>query len=128
MSFVRLALSLLDLLHSHLPSGLYNRTNVLEVSVILHYPILSFLIGGSLRFGYQNTSAIDTLLDKDEISLEAILDEEELLQECKSQNTRLIDYLQRRDVLQRLFGYVIGTIEGEGEAKYKYVVSAYSEK
>ena len=81
-----------------------------------------------IRFGYQNTSAIDTLLDKDEISLEAILDEDELLQECKAQNTRLIDYFQRRDVLQRLFGYVIGTIEGEGDAKYKYVESALNDR
>ncbi|KAI0031479.1 SIT4 phosphatase-associated protein-domain-containing protein, partial [Vararia minispora EC-137] len=72
------------------------------------------------RFGFDNGSSIDSLLDKDEVSLEAILDEDDLLQECKSQNTRLIDYFQRVDVLQRLLGYVTGQIEGEDAGKFKY--------
>ncbi len=55
------------------------------------------------------------------MSLEAILDEDDLLQECKSQNTRLIDYFQRVNVLQRLFGYVTGQIEGEERGRFKSV-------
>lgn len=73
----------------------------------------------SHRFGFQDTSTIDALLDKEEVSLEAILDEDDLLQECKSQNTRLMDYFQRVDVLQRLFGYVSGSIEGDGQGRAK---------
>ncbi|KAG6330423.1 hypothetical protein ID866_8667 [Astraeus odoratus] len=79
-----------------------------------------------VRFGFHNASAIDSLLDKDDVSLEAILDEDDLLQECKSQNTRLIDYFQRVDVLKRLLGYVTGQIEGEeerGRFKYPYVAT-----
>ncbi|KIL67003.1 hypothetical protein M378DRAFT_323035 [Amanita muscaria Koide BX008] len=72
------------------------------------------------RFGFHNGSAIDSLLDKEDVSLEAILDEDDLLQECKSQNTRLIDYFQLVDVLQRLFGYVTGQIEGEEKQRFKY--------
>ncbi|GBE81848.1 Extragenic suppressor of kinetochore protein [Sparassis crispa] len=72
------------------------------------------------RFGFHNASSIDALLDREDISLEAILDEDELLQECKSQNTRLIDYFQRVDVLQRLLGYVTGQIEGEDRGRFKY--------
>ncbi|KAF8634541.1 hypothetical protein AX15_000839 [Amanita polypyramis BW_CC] len=72
------------------------------------------------RFGFHNGSAIDSLLDKEEVSLEAILDEDDLLQECKAQNTRLIDYFQRVNVLQRLFGYVTGLIEGEERGRFKY--------
>ncbi|KAJ7073869.1 SIT4 phosphatase-associated protein-domain-containing protein [Mycena amicta] len=78
------------------------------------------------RFGFHNASAIDSLLDKEDISVEAILDEDDLLQECKAQNTRLIDYFQRIDVLQRLLGYVTGQIEGEperGQFKYPYVAT-----
>ena len=72
------------------------------------------------RFGFQNTSAIDSLLDKDDISLlEAILDEDDLLQECKSQNTRLINYFRRVDVLQRLLAYVSGEIETAERGKFK---------
>ena len=59
------------------------------------------------------------MLDKEDVSLEAILDEDDLLQECKSQNTRLIDYFQRVDVLQRLFAYVTGQIEGEEKGRFK---------
>jgi serine/threonine-protein phosphatase 6 regulatory subunit 3 len=73
------------------------------------------------RFGFHNASAIDSLLDKEDVALEAILDEDDLLQECKSQNTRLIDYFQRVDVLQRLFAYVTGQIEGEEKGRFKCV-------
>ncbi|KAF8077592.1 SIT4 phosphatase-associated protein-domain-containing protein [Lyophyllum atratum] len=72
------------------------------------------------RFGFHNASAIDSLLDKEDVALEAILDEDDLLQECKAQNTRLIDYFQRVDVLQRLFAYVTGQIEGDEKGRFKY--------
>ncbi|GLB34588.1 putative SAPS-domain-containing protein [Lyophyllum shimeji] len=72
------------------------------------------------RFGFHNASAIDSLLDKEDVALEAILDEDDLLQECKSQNTRLIDYFQRVDVLQRLLAYVTGQIEGDEKGRFKY--------
>ncbi|KAJ7264879.1 SIT4 phosphatase-associated protein-domain-containing protein [Mycena haematopus] len=77
------------------------------------------------RFGFHNASAIDSLLDKEDVSVEAILDEDDLLQECKAQNTRLIDYFQRVDVLGRLLMYVTGQIEGEdrGQFKYPYVAT-----
>ncbi|TFY55298.1 hypothetical protein EVJ58_g8333, partial [Rhodofomes roseus] len=72
------------------------------------------------RFGFHNASTIDSLLDKEDVSLEAILDEDDLLQECKAQNTRLVNYFQRMDVLQRLLGYVTGQIEGEDRGRFKY--------
>lgn len=42
-----------------------------------------------------------------------ILNEDNLLQKCNSQNTRLINYFQRVDVLRRLLEYMTGQIEGE---------------
>lgn len=74
------------------------------------------------RFGFHNGSSIDSLLDKDDVSLEAIMDEEDVLQECKAQNTRLIDYFQRVDVLKRLIGHVTGQIESEEQGRYKCVL------
>lgn len=71
------------------------------------------------RFGFHNGSAIDSLLDKEGVALEAILDEDDLLQECKAQNTRLIDYFERVDVLQKLLGYVTGQIESEEKGRFK---------
>ena len=76
---------------------------------------------GRYRFGFHNGSSIDTLLDKEDVSLEAIMDEDDILQECKAQNTRLIDYFQRVDVLKRLLGHVMGHIEVEERAKFKCV-------
>jgi len=73
------------------------------------------------RFGFHNGSSIDSLLDKGDVSVEAILDEDDLLQECKAQNTRLIDYFGRDNVLQTLLGYVIGQVETEEKGRFKYV-------
>ena len=78
---------------------------------------------GYSRFGFHNASTIDSLLDKEDISLEAILDEDDLLQECKSQNTRLIEYFGRPDVLKQLLGYVTGQTESEEKARFKCVIS-----
>jgi hypothetical protein len=72
-----------------------------------------------LRFGFANASAIDTLLDREDVALEAILDEDELLQECKAQNTRLIDYFQRQEVIVRLLGFVSGEIDAPETEKFK---------
>ncbi|QRV72459.1 hypothetical protein RhiJN_00473 [Ceratobasidium sp. AG-Ba] len=75
------------------------------------------------RFGFHGTNNIDTLLNQDDVSLESILDHDDLLSECKQQNPRLIDYLQHPEILQRLFAYVTGEIvcEGRGSFKYPYV-------
>ncbi|PGH02080.1 SIT4-associating protein [Blastomyces parvus] len=60
------------------------------------------------RFGgYANISAIDTLLEKADVSLEEVLDESELMQELKQHNTKLIEYLRDDNVLKRLLDYVI---------------------
>ncbi|CAE7183181.1 unnamed protein product [Rhizoctonia solani] len=72
------------------------------------------------RFGFHGTNNIDNLLNQDEVSLEAILDHDDLLSECKQQNPRLIDYLQHPEVLQRLFAYVTGEIVSEGRGSFKY--------
>ena len=47
------------------------------------------------------------------------MDEDDLLQECKAQNTRLIDYFSSLSVLQRLLGYVTGQIEGDDKGSFK---------
>jgi hypothetical protein len=51
--------------------------------------------------------------------LEAILDDDELLSECKNQNQRLVEFFRRIDVLQRMLRYVSGEIEGEDRGRFK---------
>ena len=62
------------------------------------------------------------MLDKDDVSLEALLDEDDLLQECKAQNTRLSEYFSRVDVLKILLGYVTGQTESEEKGRFKYTL------
>lgn len=42
-------------------------------------------------FGFHTVSAIDTILEGEDFTLDQLLDEEEILQETKSQNKKLID-------------------------------------
>jgi SIT4-associating protein SAP185/190 len=60
------------------------------------------------RFGgYANVSTIDTLLEKPDVTLEELLDEGDLIQELKSHNTKLIEYLREDPVLEKLLEYVV---------------------
>lgn len=60
------------------------------------------------RFGgYANVSAIETLLEKPDFTLENLLDEADLLHEIKQHNAKLIEYLREEDVLRRLLDYVV---------------------
>lgn len=60
------------------------------------------------RFGgYASISAIDNLLEKSDVTLEELLDESDLIQELKSHNTKLIEYLREDKILERLLEYVI---------------------
>ena len=46
---------------------------------------------------YATTSNIDTILERESgFTLEELLEEDELLQECKSQNTKLLELCARR--------------------------------
>eukprot|EP01098_Paradermamoeba_levis_P006183 TRINITY_DN2568_c0_g2_i1.p1 TRINITY_DN2568_c0_g2~~TRINITY_DN2568_c0_g2_i1.p1 ORF type:complete len:635 (-),score=158.96 TRINITY_DN2568_c0_g2_i1:230-2134(-) len=68
-------------------------------------------------FGFQTISQVETILDRDHFTLEDLMDEEELLQECKSHNKKLIDYLVKNDTLTKLFNYL--TVEPEENADMK---------
>ncbi|KAG9123455.1 hypothetical protein FRC07_014913, partial [Ceratobasidium sp. 392] len=72
------------------------------------------------RNKFNELQAGHTLLNQDDVSLESVLDHDDLLSECKQQNPRLIDYLQHPEVLQRLFAYVTGEIVSEGRGSFKY--------
>ena len=72
------------------------------------------------RFGFHACSAIDTLLDKPDVTLEEILGEDDLLQECKAHNTKLIEYLRDPKILAKLLNYIIADEQVDDKAKFKY--------
>lgn len=69
------------------------------------------------------TSTIDTILDKESFELNELLADEELLQECKALNSRLIAYLSKPEVIEQLFTYIMvePTAEDTNERCYTCV-------
>jgi SIT4-associating protein SAP185/190 len=60
------------------------------------------------RFGgYANVSSLDSILDSPDVTVEELLDEADLIQELKSQNSKLIEFLRDENVLERLLQYVV---------------------
>ncbi|KAK5131659.1 hypothetical protein LTR08_000786 [Meristemomyces frigidus] len=60
------------------------------------------------RFGgYANISALDAILDKPDVAVEELLDESDLIQELKQQNSKLIEFLRDEPVLKKLLDYVV---------------------
>jgi hypothetical protein len=56
------------------------------------------------RLGFAPSSPIDTLLDSDDYTLQQLMDEEDLVQECKQLNNRLLDlYLPATATLKLAF-------------------------
>ncbi|KAK9676713.1 hypothetical protein RND81_11G094800 [Saponaria officinalis] len=53
------------------------------------------------------SSPVDAVLDKDNFALEELLDEEEIIQECKALNSRLINFLRDRAQVEQLLRYVV---------------------
>ncbi|KAI8616148.1 SIT4 phosphatase-associated protein-domain-containing protein [Chytriomyces sp. MP71] len=71
------------------------------------------------RFGFHPASNVDALLEKEGVTLEELFEEEELLQECKSHNSKLIEFLCRPDILQQLLNTII-TENPDETKKFKY--------
>jgi hypothetical protein len=78
------------------------------------------------RFGFHQCSPLDSLLDKPDITLEEILGEDDLLQECRAHNTKLIEYLRDPHILAKLLGYVIADDLVDDQTKFKCARLRYS--
>ena len=73
--------------------------------------------------GHFSSPSIDTILDREAgFTLEELLEEDELLQECKGQNTKLTDFLSQPDTLGKLVRYCVEmpTAADSDARKYKY--------
>jgi len=70
-------------------------------------------------YDFRKESPVDALLDKEGCTLDMLLDEPDLLQECKSQNPRLIDFLIDPIHLEQLIKYVAVIPEADCDEKHK---------
>ncbi|MFQ6644487.1 hypothetical protein Gotur_020404 [Gossypium turneri] len=56
---------------------------------------------------YSQLVFIDAILDKDNFTLEELLDEDEIIQECKSLNGKLINFLREKAQVEQLIQYIV---------------------
>ncbi|KAL5731667.1 hypothetical protein ACHQM5_004374 [Ranunculus cassubicifolius] len=57
--------------------------------------------------GLSTASPVETILDKENYTLEELLDEDEIIQECKALNGRLINFLRERVQVEQLLRYIV---------------------
>ncbi|CAL5426526.1 unnamed protein product [Camellia sinensis] len=63
------------------------------------------------------SSPVDAVLDKENFTLEELLDEEEIIQECKALNSRLINFLRDRAQVELLLRYIVEEPPEDAESK-----------
>ncbi|XP_021836867.1 uncharacterized protein [Spinacia oleracea] len=63
------------------------------------------------------SSPVDAILDKDNFTLEELLDEEEIIQECKALNSRLINFLRDRAQVEQLLRYAVEEPPEDADSK-----------
>ncbi|KAK9810040.1 hypothetical protein WJX72_003859 [[Myrmecia] bisecta] len=76
--------------------------------------------------GFTQPSPVETILDKEAFTLEELLEEDDLIQECKSLNGRLIGFLQTKPTVQTLLKYLVDPIAEDADQKrrFKYPFAA----
>ncbi|XP_044796639.2 serine/threonine-protein phosphatase 6 regulatory subunit 2 isoform X8 [Bubalus bubalis] len=74
------------------------------------------------KFDLSAMSHVDKLLDKEGVTLRELMDGEDILQECKAQNRKLLDFLCRRQSMEELVGLVTQdpALDLEERARFKY--------
>ncbi|CAD6270981.1 unnamed protein product [Miscanthus lutarioriparius] len=70
--------------------------------------------------GLSAASPVDTILDKENFTLEELLDEDEIIQECKALNTRLINFLRDKAQVQQLLRYIVEEVPEDSEKKQSF--------
>ncbi|KAI3936507.1 hypothetical protein MKW92_053020 [Papaver armeniacum] len=63
------------------------------------------------------SSPVESVLDKENFTLEELLDEEEIIQECKALNSRLINFLRDRVQVEQLLRYIVEDPPEDAESK-----------
>ncbi|KAL2775414.1 serine/threonine-protein phosphatase 6 regulatory subunit 2 isoform 6 [Daubentonia madagascariensis] len=74
------------------------------------------------KFDLNTTSHVDKLLDKEHVTLQELMDEDDILQECKAQNQKLLDFLCRQQCMEQLVSLVTQDppLDMEEKVRFKY--------
>ncbi|KAL6425582.1 hypothetical protein ACFW04_009614 [Cataglyphis niger] len=69
---------------------------------------------------YVSSPHIEALLNKEDVTLHELMDEEDILQECKSQNKKLVEYLTRPAVMEELVTLATKEPSTDIEERWRY--------
>lgn len=67
--------------------------------------------------GLSTASPVETILDRDNFTMEELLDEDEIIQECKALNSRLINFLSGKAQVEQLVRYIVEEAPEDAEKK-----------
>ncbi|KAL0398268.1 UNVERIFIED_CONTAM: Serine/threonine-protein phosphatase 6 regulatory subunit [Sesamum radiatum] len=72
--------------------------------------------------GLSTASPVETILDKENFTLEELLDEDEIIQECKALNGRLINFLREKNTVKQLIQYIVeeAPVDAEKQRTFKF--------
>ncbi|XP_065524213.1 serine/threonine-protein phosphatase 6 regulatory subunit 2 [Lathamus discolor] len=74
------------------------------------------------KFDLNTTSHVDKLLDKEDVTLHELMDEDDILQECKAQNRKLLDFLCQQHCMEELVNLITHEppVDMEEKIRFKY--------
>ncbi|KAL1466195.1 hypothetical protein MTO96_042897 [Rhipicephalus appendiculatus] len=72
------------------------------------------------KFNLITTSHVETLLSKENVTLRELMDEEDILQECKAQTKRLIEFLVKPEVMDELVDLITHEPPEDVDEKMRY--------
>ncbi|NXH13534.1 PP6R2 phosphatase, partial [Bucco capensis] len=74
------------------------------------------------KFDLNTTSHVDKLLDKEDVTLHELMDEDDILQECKAQNRKLLDFLCQQQCMEELVNLITHEppVDMEEKVRFKY--------
>lgn len=76
------------------------------------------------KFDLNTTSHVDKLLDREDVTLRELMDEDDILQECKAQNQKLLGFLCRQRCMEELVSLITQDppLDMEEKVRFKYVL------
>ncbi|XP_028603052.2 serine/threonine-protein phosphatase 6 regulatory subunit 2 isoform X2 [Podarcis muralis] len=74
------------------------------------------------KFDLNTTSHVDKLLDKEDVTLLELMDEDDILQECKAQNHKLVDFLCQQHCMEELVSLITHEppLDMDEKVRFKY--------
>ncbi|XP_077694024.1 serine/threonine-protein phosphatase 6 regulatory subunit 2 isoform X5 [Eretmochelys imbricata] len=74
------------------------------------------------KFDLNTTSHVDKLLDKEDVTLHELMDEDDILQECKAQNRKLLDFICQQHCMEELVSLITHEppVDMDEKIRFKY--------